>query len=91
MLEYSILQSEGILLLKPDASPSKEDFAGLSASLDAYLADHASLHGALIHTKRRPAQRTSASVDKQFIVAANLKDGVHERFLCDSALTRGAG
>ncbi len=54
MLEYSILQPEGILLLKPDASLSKEDFAALSASVDAYLADHARLHGVLIHAKAFP-------------------------------------
>jgi hypothetical protein len=54
MLEYSILRPEGILLLKPDASLSKEDFAGLSASVDSYLADHASLHGVLIHAKAFP-------------------------------------
>jgi hypothetical protein len=54
VLENSILQPEGILLLKPDASLSKEDFAGLSASVDAYLADHPSLHGVLIHAKAFP-------------------------------------
>jgi len=54
MLEYSILQPEGILLLKPDASLSKEDFAGLSASVDSYLTDHASLQGVLIHAKTFP-------------------------------------
>jgi len=54
MLEYAILKPEGILVLKPNASLSKEDFVGLSASVDAYLADHASIHGLLIHAEAFP-------------------------------------
>jgi hypothetical protein len=54
MLDYSILTPEGILVLKPDAPLSKEDFGDLSATVDSYLADHAELHGVLIHSKGFP-------------------------------------
>jgi hypothetical protein len=54
VLEYTILKPEGILVLKPNAPLSKEDFVGLSASVDAYLADHASIHGVLIHAEAFP-------------------------------------
>lgn len=54
MLDYSILKSEGILILKPNAPLSKEDFGGLSAAVDSYLFDHAKLQGVLIHTKGFP-------------------------------------
>jgi hypothetical protein len=54
MLEYTILKPEGILVLKPRESLNKEDFAGISASVDTYLADHASLHGVLIHAEAFP-------------------------------------
>ncbi len=54
MLDYSILDPEGILLLNPHAPLSKEDFGGLSAVVDAYLADHATLQGLLIHAKGFP-------------------------------------
>ena len=54
MLDYSILKPEGILVLKPDAPLSKEDFAGLGAAVDAYLSDHAKLRGVLIHAKGFP-------------------------------------
>ncbi len=54
MLDYSIMKPEGILVLKPHASLSKEDFAGLSAAVDSYLSDHAKLHGVLIHSKGFP-------------------------------------
>ena len=54
LLEYMILKPDGILVLKPKASLSKEDFAGLSGSVDTYLADHASIHGVLIHAASFP-------------------------------------
>lgn len=54
MLEYSIKQPEGILVLKPGAPLSKEDFGGLSAAVNGYLSDHAKLSGVLIHSKGFP-------------------------------------
>jgi hypothetical protein len=54
MLDYSIMKPEGILVLKPNAPLSKEDFTGLSAAVDAYLAGHAKLHGVLIQARGFP-------------------------------------
>ena len=54
MLDYSIMKPEGILVLKPQAPLSKEDFGGLSAAVDSYLCDHTKLHGILIHSRRFP-------------------------------------
>ena len=54
MLESSILQPQGILVIRPRAPLSKEDFSGLSAEVNAYLADHDTLHGVLIHAKGFP-------------------------------------
>ena len=54
MLDYSIMMPEGILLLKPDAPLSKEDFSGVSAAVDSYLSSHAKLQGVLIHAKTFP-------------------------------------
>ena len=54
MLDYSIMVPEGILVLKPNAPLSKEDFSGLSAVADAYLSDHPKLHGVMIQTKGFP-------------------------------------
>ncbi|WP_457102143.1 STAS/SEC14 domain-containing protein [Microbacterium sp. P5_E9] len=54
MLEYSIKQPEGILVLKPGAPLNKEDFGGLSAAVNGYLSDHAKLRGVLIHSKGFP-------------------------------------
>lgn len=54
MLNYSILKPQGILVLKPDALLSKEDFNALGTAVDAYLADHSRLPGVMIHTKGFP-------------------------------------
>jgi hypothetical protein len=54
MLDYSIMKPEGILVLKPNTALSKEDFAGLTAAVDAYLSDHAKLRGVMVQAKRFP-------------------------------------
>ncbi|MEO8144943.1 MAG: STAS/SEC14 domain-containing protein [Betaproteobacteria bacterium] len=54
MFDYSILKPEGILVLKPDAPLSREDFGRMGAAVDAYLSDHPKLDGVLIHTKGFP-------------------------------------
>jgi hypothetical protein len=54
MLDYSIMKPEGILVLKPRAPLSKEDFGGLGAAVESYLSDHPKLHGVLIHAKGFP-------------------------------------
>jgi len=54
MLDYSIMEPQGILMLEPRTPISKEDFEGLSATVDGYLAQHAKLHGVLVHTREFP-------------------------------------
>jgi hypothetical protein len=54
MLDYMIMKPEGIVVMKPKASLSKEDFGGLAAAVDAYLSDHASIRGVLIHAEVFP-------------------------------------
>ena len=47
MLEYTIIEPEGIVVLNPNASLTREDFTGLSTTVDAYLASHSNRHGRL--------------------------------------------
>jgi hypothetical protein len=54
VIEYTIMKPEGIVLLKPKAALSREDFAGLTKAVDAYLADHPKIHGVLIHAAAFP-------------------------------------
>ncbi len=65
MLDYSIMKPEGILVLKPDAPLTKEDFSRVGAAVDSYLSDHAMLHGVLIHTKGFPGCRTLTHADPE--------------------------
>jgi hypothetical protein len=54
MLNFFIIEHQGILVLQPHAPLSKEDFSDLSTAVDSYLSDHAELHGVLIHSKGFP-------------------------------------
>ena len=54
MFSYSLLEPEGVLILKPDAPLKQEDFAGLTTTVDAYLAKHGKLHGALVYAEKFP-------------------------------------
>ena len=54
MLDYSIMQPEGILVLKPQAPLRDEDFKGLAAAVDAYLDHHDKLHGVMVHAHEFP-------------------------------------
>ena len=54
MLNYSIVEPEGVLVLKPDAPLTQQDFTALSTTVDAYLAKHTKLHGALVYSKNFP-------------------------------------
>lgn len=54
MLNFSIIQSQGILVLRPNAPLSKEDFDQLGTEVDAYLSQHAKLHGVMIHAESFP-------------------------------------
>ena len=60
MLEFAIMNPEGIVVLNPIAPLTREDFVALSAAVDAYLADHPSLHGLLIHAKSFPGWESFA-------------------------------
>jgi SpoIIAA-like len=71
MLEYAILKPEGILVLQPSESLSEEDFVRLSASVDAYLADHASIHGVLIHAKAFPGWENFAGFTAHMLFVRN--------------------
>ncbi|NYT77102.1 STAS/SEC14 domain-containing protein [Alcaligenaceae bacterium] len=54
MINYSIMQAEGILLITPSSPLSKEDFNSLNADVDVYLSKHARLHGIMIHAQKFP-------------------------------------
>jgi hypothetical protein len=54
MLHYSMMLSEGILILKPRTPLRKEDFSRVSAAVGTYLAEHPKLNGVMIQAKEFP-------------------------------------
>lgn len=54
MLDFTIMQPEGVLVLKPNGVLTKEDFQGLSTAVDSYLSEHTKLQGVLIKSQVFP-------------------------------------
>ena len=75
MLDYAIMQPEGILVLKPQAPLGQEDFTRLGAAVDAYLHDHATLHGVLVQAPGFPGWESWGG----FIAHLQFVRGHHEK------------
>jgi hypothetical protein len=54
MLEYTIIEPQGILRMTPSGALSAEDFSGLTRFADDYLAKHGSIAGILIDAQSFP-------------------------------------
>ena len=52
MIKHRIMEAEGILVIEPTSALSADDFRDLASSVDAYLADHQTLHGLFIHAQQ---------------------------------------
>ena len=59
-----MIEPEGIVVLNPNASLTREDFAGLSSTVDAYLASHSNIHGVIIHAKSFRVGRASQALSR---------------------------
>jgi hypothetical protein len=67
MIKHHVMETEGILVIEPMSALSAEDFRDLASSVDAYLAEHRTLHGMLIHAQHFPGWESFAGL------AAHLK------------------
>lgn len=54
MLDFVILEPQGILVIQPNEPLRKEDFTVLGAAVDSYRSNQANLYGVLIHSKGFP-------------------------------------
>ena len=54
MLKHHIMEAEGIVVVEPTEALSEDDFKGLATSVDAYLEQHDTINGLLIHAERFP-------------------------------------
>ena len=66
---HKIIESKGIVILRPDGPLKKSDFEALSKDVDAYLEMHGHLNGLLIKVEEFPGWEDFASFEKhlQFI------------------------
>jgi SpoIIAA-like len=62
MLKHKMMESEGIVVAEPMSTLSADDFLSLTSSVDAYLADHATVRGLLIHAKEFPGWESFAGL-----------------------------
>jgi hypothetical protein len=54
MLNHELRRDDGILVLNPDGPLEAADFHALAGVVDAYLEQHGTLRGVLIHAKTFP-------------------------------------
>ena len=54
MIDYEILEPEGVVIVEPGSRLSAEDFIGLATAVDGYLETHERLNGLLIHMEAFP-------------------------------------
>jgi hypothetical protein len=62
MIKHRIMEAEGILVLEPISALSADDFRGLAVSVDAYLTEHPTLQGMLIHAQNFPGWESFAGL-----------------------------
>ena len=54
MLEYDLLQDQGILVVTPQGPLEQADFEELTKAVDPYIQSHGTLHGLMIYTESFP-------------------------------------
>ena len=54
MIEYKILEEQGIVIVEPSGALQKQDFENLTRDVDAYLEKHGEISGLIVHAKSFP-------------------------------------
>ena len=54
MLDHEMRADKGVLIVRPKAPLSQEDFSALSAEADAYIETHGALNGLMISAEKFP-------------------------------------
>ncbi len=54
MIDYTILDEEGIVIIEPSGSLQKSDFEKLARDVDAHIEKHGEIGGLIIHAKSFP-------------------------------------
>lgn len=87
MLNYTLMQPEGILLLHPRGPLTQQDFDSLRADVDAYLATHPKLHGVMVRATDFPGWENWAGLSAHMhFVRAHHTQVERVALVTDSAL-----
>ena len=62
MLEYDLLQDQGILVVTPQGPLDQADFEALTKAVDPYIQAHGTLHGLMIYTESFPGWNNFAGL-----------------------------
>jgi hypothetical protein len=62
MLEHELLQTEGILILRPKAPLEAADFANLAKEVDPYIEANGKLHGIMVDAEKFPGWKDFAAL-----------------------------
>jgi len=62
MIDYQILEDQGIVILEPSGSLSKEDFENLTRDVDAFIERHGHVNGLIVHAKSFPGWENFGAV-----------------------------
>ena len=54
MIDYKILEEDGIVILEPSGPLRKEDFENLTRDVDAFIERHGHVCGLIVHAKTFP-------------------------------------
>lgn len=89
MLEHELRADHGVLIVRPKAPLSEEDFAALSAEADAYIETHGGLNGLMISAERFPGWEDLDGLVAHFrFIRGHLRKIGKIAFVTDSDLDR---
>ena len=61
MVEYELLQADGILVIRPEGSLEASDFERIAREVDPYIEANGKLHGVMIDAKSFPGWKDFAA------------------------------
>jgi hypothetical protein len=62
MVDYELLQADGVLIIRPEASLEATDFQRIAQEIDPYIEANGKLHGVLIDAKSFPGWKNFAAL-----------------------------
>ncbi|MEO8101215.1 MAG: STAS/SEC14 domain-containing protein [Betaproteobacteria bacterium] len=89
MLNYTIMEHDGVLVLTSDSPLNQKDFAGLCATVDAYLAKHEKLRGVLVYAKRFPGWEDVSGFSAHLHFARDHRDKVERIAIATDSMVAG--